>query len=223
MPPKRVAHKRAISAKDITTVAPKRAKRQVSDARSAGTKPKSTAKSAVQDSDEELDNSGSEDDQDASDFEDVDDEEEEEDVSEAESEEFSDEAPNSKRRISGARSRGAQSTPPSHKKVTSRTVPKSKDLLKPGTKTGLEPGVQVIMKKPKARSAGTTPYTDDSIHPNTLWFLGELGANNNRPWLKSEFAYTLLPFKALPLPRYLTSPRLLSMMFGFNRFAALAS
>lgn len=58
------------------------------------------------------------------------------------------------------------------------------DLLKPGVTTGLGPGHQVVIKKPKARPAGSTPYTDDTIHPNTLLFLGDLKANNNRQWLK---------------------------------------
>ncbi|CAK4031512.1 Hypothetical predicted protein [Lecanosticta acicola] len=46
------------------------------------------------------------------------------------------------------------------------------------------PGREVIIKKPKARPAGKTPYTDDRIHPNTLAFLAELKANNKRDWLK---------------------------------------
>jgi hypothetical protein len=37
---------------------------------------------------------------------------------------------------------------------------------------------------PQAREAGDTPYADDQIHPNTLLFLKELKANNNRGWLK---------------------------------------
>ncbi|KAI5370454.1 hypothetical protein Slin14017_G013330 [Septoria linicola] len=55
---------------------------------------------------------------------------------------------------------------------------------KPGVKTGLGPGTQVIIKKPKARPAGKTPYADDTIHPNTLLFLSELKENNRREWLK---------------------------------------
>jgi uncharacterized protein (TIGR02453 family) len=42
----------------------------------------------------------------------------------------------------------------------------------------------VIIKKPKARPAGKIPYTDETIHPNTLLFLQDLKANNNREWLK---------------------------------------
>lgn len=69
------------------------------------------------------------------------------------------------------------------------TLPKNQgnnDLWKSGAK--LELGTQVIIKKPKAREAGDTPYTDDSIHPNTMLFLGDLAANNDRQWLKGEFA-----------------------------------
>lgn len=59
-----------------------------------------------------------------------------------------------------------------------------KQVWKEGVKTGLGPGTQVIIKKPKARAAGSTPYEDHTIHPNTMLFLKDLKANNNRPWLK---------------------------------------
>ncbi|KAF1916790.1 hypothetical protein BDU57DRAFT_244520 [Ampelomyces quisqualis] len=57
-----------------------------------------------------------------------------------------------------------------------------KDLWKSGAK--LAPGTQVVIKKPKPREAGDTPFTDDSIHPNTMLFLKDLAANNDRQWLK---------------------------------------
>ena len=60
------------------------------------------------------------------------------------------------------------------------------ELWRAGVTTGLPPGTQVIIKKPKARTAGKTPYTDSTIHPNTLLFLGDLKANNDREWFKSE-------------------------------------
>ncbi|KAF1991583.1 hypothetical protein K402DRAFT_128393 [Aulographum hederae CBS 113979] len=47
-----------------------------------------------------------------------------------------------------------------------------------------EPSGRVIIKKPKPREAGSTPYKDETIHPNTVLFLKDLAANNNRPWLK---------------------------------------
>jgi hypothetical protein len=65
-----------------------------------------------------------------------------------------------------------------------RGVTKDKDLWKPGAK--LPPGTQVIIKKPKARGVGDTPYTDETIHPNTMLFLKDLAANNDRAWLKSK-------------------------------------
>jgi hypothetical protein len=66
------------------------------------------------------------------------------------------------------------------------------ELWREGVKTGLGPGTQVVIKKPKARPAGKVPYSDGSIHPNTLIFLKDLKANNNREWLKSKF--DCLPF-----------------------------
>ena len=74
------------------------------------------------------------------------------------------------------------------KGVTSSAAIRTKqnDLLKPGVKTGLGPGTQVAIKKPKARPAGKIPYEDDTIHPNTFLFLKDLKANNERQWLKSK-------------------------------------
>lgn len=64
----------------------------------------------------------------------------------------------------------------------------SVDVSKPGTKTGLGPGTQVIIKKPRARSPGKIPYTDETIHPNTMLFLTDLAKNNDRQWLKRTFS-----------------------------------
>lgn len=63
---------------------------------------------------------------------------------------------------------------------------KGQELWRPGVKTGLGPGTQVVIKKPKARPAGKTAYEDETIHPNTLLFLADLKANNDRQWLKSK-------------------------------------
>lgn len=78
-----------------------------------------------------------------------------------------------------------------HKKgaAISQTVnAKASELWRPGVKTGLGPGNQVVIKKPQARPAGKIPYQDNTIHPNTLLFLKELKANNERQWLKSKFS-----------------------------------
>ena len=63
------------------------------------------------------------------------------------------------------------------------------ELWREGVKTGLGPGQEVIIKKPKARPAGKVPYSDETIHPNTLLFLKDLKVNNNREWLKSEYCF----------------------------------
>ena len=82
----------------------------------------------------------------------------------------------------------------SGKKVKAASTPKTSaairtkenELLRPGVKAGLGPGTEVVIKKPKARSAGKIPYRDETIHPNTLLFLEDLKANNDRLWLKSK-------------------------------------
>ncbi|KAI9871509.1 MAG: hypothetical protein M1830_002805 [Pleopsidium flavum] len=65
-------------------------------------------------------------------------------------------------------------------------VTKGQELWRHGVKTGLGPGKQIFIKIPKAREGGKTPYTDDTIHPNTFLFLGDLADNNDREWLKSK-------------------------------------
>ena len=73
-------------------------------------------------------------------------------------------------------------------RVTSSPAIRTKgaELWRPGVKAGLGPGNQVVIKKPQARPAGKTPYEDETIHPNTLLFLKDLKANNERQWLKSK-------------------------------------
>ena len=58
------------------------------------------------------------------------------------------------------------------------------ELWKTGAK--LTPGTQVIIKRPKAREAGNVPYADNTIHPNTMLFLKDLAAHNDRQWLKGS-------------------------------------
>ena len=82
------------------------------------------------------------------------------------------------------RKKGKRGIPKEETVVAVRGKTKDKELQRPGAK--LPPGVQLIIKKPKAREAGATPYADDTIHPNTMLFLKDLAANNDREWLKSE-------------------------------------
>lgn len=64
------------------------------------------------------------------------------------------------------------------------TAIKGKELWREGVRTGLGPGKQVFIKKPKARDPGETPYQNYTIHPNTMLFLQDLKENNERQWLK---------------------------------------
>lgn len=96
--------------------------------------------------------------------------------------------------------------PTSKKGATSSTAIRTKgqELWRPGVKAGLGPGNQVVIKKPKARPAGKTAYEDETIHPNTLLFLADLKANNDRQWLKSELP---LPKSLLPSTKFVASHR----------------
>lgn len=59
-------------------------------------------------------------------------------------------------------------------------------MWREGVKTGLGPGKQVFIEKPKPRGDGGIKYVGDRIHPNTMLFLADLKANNDREWLKSR-------------------------------------
>ena len=82
------------------------------------------------------------------------------------------------------RKKGKKGIPKKETVVAVRAETKDKELQRPGAK--LPPGIQFIIKKPKAREARATPYADDTIHPNTMLFLKDLAANNDREWLKSK-------------------------------------
>ena len=43
---------------------------------------------------------------------------------------------------------------------------------------------EVFIELPKARGPGSTPYRDSTLHPNTMEFLKDLKANNDREWVK---------------------------------------
>ena len=66
----------------------------------------------------------------------------------------------------------------------------SKDLWREGVKTGLGPGKQVFIAKPKPKGDGGVKYVSEKIHPNTMSFLTDLKANNDREWLKSMLLST---------------------------------
>ncbi|KAJ6095274.1 hypothetical protein N7486_006020 [Penicillium sp. IBT 16267x] len=63
---------------------------------------------------------------------------------------------------------------------------KGKELWREGVRTGLGPGKEVFIAKPKARDAGDVPYEDETLHPNTKLFLQDLAENNDRQWMKAH-------------------------------------
>jgi len=62
------------------------------------------------------------------------------------------------------------------------------DLWREGVKTGLGPGKQVFIEKPKARGDGGIKYVPERIHPHTFDFLKDLKKNNDRIWFKAHDA-----------------------------------
>ncbi|KAH8695066.1 hypothetical protein BGW36DRAFT_299974 [Talaromyces proteolyticus] len=74
-----------------------------------------------------------------------------------------------------------------HKTPLSKPA-KGEELWREGVRTGLGPGKEVFIKKPRARDLGGIDYKDDIIHPNTMLFLEDLKQNNERQWLKAHDA-----------------------------------
>jgi hypothetical protein len=70
--------------------------------------------------------------------------------------------------------------------VVGGVVGAGKELWRAGVKTGLGPGKQVFIERPKPRGDGGIPYVPGRIHPNTMAFLADLKENNDREWLKRE-------------------------------------
>jgi hypothetical protein len=190
----RPAHKRAASNSAVSAPSTKRSKK--------GTAPKQTPTRSQyfkdgSDGEMDLDEHSESDDEDASEF--VDDDE---DSPPAEDEEDEDDY-------------DSEDKPKRSMKSTSKGSTTASTAVR-------RPGVEVVFKKPKPRPAGKTPYEDATIHPNTLLFLADLKANNNRQWLKSKCA-TLLkkgdtPFRAV-LHRSLRIHRYFGMVQSQAPFA----
>ena len=134
--------------------------------------------SAPDEDEDEDDDSASAPEEDLSEFGSAPESDDEENDEEDDDEEYESEIEQPKSRRKSA---SAKSTPGSSKKQSGG------ELWREGVKTGLGPGQEVIIKKPKARPAGKVAYSDETIHPNTLLFLKDLKGNNNREWLKSEY------------------------------------
>jgi hypothetical protein len=70
--------------------------------------------------------------------------------------------------------------------IVDKVVTAGKELWRTGVKTGLGPGKQVFIERPKPRGDGGIKYVPGRIHPNTMAFLADLKQNNDREWLKCE-------------------------------------
>jgi hypothetical protein len=196
MPAKKAAHKRTLSmSKDVSTGVQAKRTRQSprvvkNSTKLAGSSTKTLSKPSFTKSeeygieeegeeDDDDDDDDAESDYDADEAEDNDEDEEDESIP---SEHSSEEEGTNRRKSTTKRGTTTSARP---------TRTKSNDLQRSGVKTGLGPGTVVVTKRPKAREAGGTPFTDDTIHPNTMLFLGDLASNNNREWLKSKSFFSL--------------------------------
>lgn len=96
--------------------------------------------------------------------------------------------------------------------AVTNTLSKAKDLWRPGVSTGLGPGKQVFIEKPKPRGDGGIKYEPGKIHPNTMEFLKDLKNNNDREWLKSKHN------RSLPISHFMIvlSQHLLTCVFALQ-------
>lgn len=97
-----------------------------------------------------------------------------------ETEDDSDSEQDKKKRRSASRSKPRSST--------GEAIYDKNDLWREGVKTGLGPGKQVFIERPKARGDGGINYVPERLHPNTFEFLKDLKKNNDRIWLKAHDA-----------------------------------
>ena len=81
--------------------------------------------------------------------------------------------------------------------IVGAVVEAGKELWRQGVKTGLGPGKQVFIERPKPRGDGGVKYVPGRVHPNTMAFLADLKKNNDREWLKSECVFWFLNFRFL--------------------------
>jgi hypothetical protein len=188
MPTKKQSHKRTLSVGKEDEAATAKRTRQSPRVVKSSVKSNSLSKRASKAKDSPTDTGDDQDDS-GSDFDDAqnDTHEESEDDQSAETEYSEEDTKKSKRGKSGAgRQSGKHQSGSTKLAQRPAAMKEKKELLRPGVKTGLGPGTQIVMKKPRARQAGAVPYTDDTIHPNTMLFLADLAANNSRQWLKSK-------------------------------------
>lgn len=112
---------------------------------------------------------------------------EDQDVSAAETEESSPEEDDYDSEVDKKKSKRG---PRARQKANSaeQLVNTRNDLWREGVKTGLGPGKQVFIEKPKARGDGGIKYVPERIHPHTFEFLRDLKKNNDRTWFKAHDA-----------------------------------
>lgn len=98
-----------------------------------------------------------------------------------------DEAPRKRRKVGAKRGSAVKKVEVKMNGDGAVVGSKGQELWRPGVKSGLAPGEAVFVPLPKAREEGKVKYRDDWIHGNTMLFLGDLKANNEREWLKSRY------------------------------------
>jgi hypothetical protein len=89
----------------------------------------------------------------------------------------------------GRRTTAAESGAAAAAGIVDKVVTAGKELWRAGVKTGLGPGKQVFIERPKPRGDGGIKYVPGRIHPNTMAFLADLKQHNDREWLKCECGF----------------------------------
>ncbi|ETN40127.1 uncharacterized protein HMPREF1541_04402 [Cyphellophora europaea CBS 101466] len=177
--PKKAVHKRQLSANASPAVgtpgsrASKRLRDSASKAPASATPKKSKYFDSGSSDEVDVDETTSND-AEVSGYEDEEVEVEDSPSQEASEEEYdSEEDAKPRRRKTGKKASGASSS-----------TGANSQLWREGVKAGLGPGKQVFIAKPKPRGDGGIKYLPERIHPNTMLFLADLKANNDREWFK---------------------------------------
>lgn len=186
------SHKRQLSTTPIAATPGSRASKRLKESTksSGGVKATPTKSKYFEDPESE---DGDEDDAAGSGYEDNDDDDDDDAsmeapsvTSESDEDDYDSEEDSKRKRSKPVARRGKAGAGAGARSAVTNALSKAKELWRPGVSTGLGPGKQVFIEKPKPRGDGGIKYEPAKIHPNTMEFLRDLKQNNDREWLKSR-------------------------------------